>query len=186
MRGGSGGDVLRDGDTGRPGFRRLRYPVRHGFPGNGFGFGREVRYAVRRLFGREVGRDRWPLGLGEAEGAQRLMHLTHQGGGLGPAAECDWQVVAVFGGEAEAVPRMAFGRDDLDGEHRLGRVAGIEGGDGGHGEGVAGVPGLLGFVGWRGEAAAEGGEDLPGEGRGEVWEGVHRRGRVVVGPGRIV
>lgn len=135
---------------------------------------------------REIYRDRWPLGLGEAEGAQGLVHLAHEGGCLGPAAECDWQVMAVFGGEAEAVARMAFRSDDLDGEHRLGRVAGIEGGDGGHGEGVAGVPGLLGFVGWRGEAAAEGGEDLSGEGRGEVWEGVHRRGRVVVGPGRIV
>ena len=68
------------------------------------------------------------------------------------------------GGEAEAVLRVGVGRDDLCGELRLEGIGRVERRDGGH-RGLGAVGAGIGRIGgWRREEAAEGGEDLAGDG----------------------
>lgn len=124
-------------------------------------------------------------GLHPVQRPQRLLHLPHHRGRLRSAAQDGGQVGVGEIGEAEAVAGMRLGIDDLDGEHGLGRVSGVERGDGGHGDHVAGVECVLGVFGRFGEGLAEGGEDFSGEAWGEGLEGIHL-GAVRVFGGEVV
>ena len=149
------GSLAAPGRGGRRGATRVRGPVRPGgrCPG-----------------GLAPG---WDQGLHPVQRPQRLLHLPHHRGRLRSAAQDGGQVGVGEIGEAEAVAGMRFRADDLDGEHGLGRVDGVERGDGGHGDHVAGVDGVLGVFGRVGEGLAEGCEDFSGEAWGEGLEGVH-------------
>ncbi len=105
--------------------------------------------------------------------AQQGPHLAQHRHGLRAAAAGGGEVIAVLGGLAEGIGVVGLGQDDSGGELGLERVGGVQRGDRGDGNVVARGAGVGRGGDGRGQAGAEGGEDLAGDGVGEVGESVH-------------